>query len=624
MATSSSFRWLFDLFPSRRPLALLPAGEAKAAGDGDSPSIGRAVVSGDSTASSEWTTERAIGQGLKASTWVYACCSRIARAAASVPWKVQVRSNGEWVEAPEEHPLRLLLEKPNPLQSRSRLFELAVFNLELCGNAMLHKTRGTGGKVEELWSLNPDRVDPIPDEIEVLRGYKVKAARGRPVELAPSELVHFMFSDPANPLWGLGPLQVVAQAVDSDSSARTWQRASFDNRAVPDGFVSFKHALSKEQHELATKVIRETRTGPRNARSIGVLGGDATWIPASLSPIEMDFLQSRKLTREEICAVFQVPPTLIGIYEDATLANLSASRLLFWEETVIPLVEYLADELNRSFVLPEYGPDVWLFPDVERLPALRERAIGNASTAQTYFGMGVPFNAINERLGLGFDPLDGGDVGLVAGGLIPTVGLDPSSTGFGFEDDLVGGGASPATPSATPAAAPATPAAPLQVGSLTAAIGIIRALRPASAEETPLAPEVAIELLIAAGVSEDSARRMVNAQLGASNPEPLTTVPDPAATDATATTLARAEAQFRKLRKDLEGEPVDALERDLEEHARAYLAWLEETTKPDADRDDSVVAGLRYTLEVARESLRLREVDPERLEAAILASEGGP
>lgn len=616
MALSSSFRWLSNLLPRRRPVALLPAGE-KAAGEVSS-SIARAVVSGDSSSSSEWTTERAIGQGLKASTWVYACCSRIARAAASVPWKVQIRSGDEWVEAPDDHPLVLLLEKPNPLQSRSRLFELAVFNLELCGNAMLHKTRGVGDRIEELWSLNPDRVDPIPDDVEVLRGYKVKAARGRPVELPPSELVHFMFSDPANPLWGLGPLQVVAQAVDSDSSARTWQRASFENRAVPDGFVSFKQTLSKEQHDLATKTIRESRSGPRNARSIGVLGGDATWIPASLSPVEMDFLESRKLTREEICAVFQVPPTLIGIYEDATLANLSASRLLFWEETVLPLVDYLADELNRSLVLPDYGPDVWLYPDVERLPALRERAIGNASTAQTYFAMGVPFNAINERLALGFDPLDGGDVGLVAGGLIPTVGLDPTATGFGLEDDLVGGDPLASTPSSSSPAA-----APLQVGSLTAAIGIIRALRPASAEETPLAPEVAIELLIAAGVAPDSARRMVEAQLTASNPEPLAATPDPAATEATATTLARAEAVFRKLRKELDGEPADALEYELEEHARAFLAWRDESSKPEESRDAAALAGLRYALEVARESLRLREVDPDRLEASILASEGG-
>jgi SPP1 gp7 family putative phage head morphogenesis protein len=41
------------------------------------------------------------------------------------------------------------------------------------------------------------------------------------------------------------------------------------------------------------------------------------------------------------------------------------------------------------------------------------------TTAQTLFGMGVPFNQINQRLELGFDPIEGGDTGYLAANLMP-------------------------------------------------------------------------------------------------------------------------------------------------------------------------------------------------------------
>lgn len=76
------------------------------------------------------------------------------------------------------------------------------------------------------------------------------------------------------------------------------------------------------------------------------------------------------------------------------------------------------------------------------------------------------------------------------------------------------------------------PKEPLQVGSLQVAAELIRSLRPADATVTPLAPDVAVELLIAAGIPAESAQRMVAAQMAAAAPEALTT--DPAPTDGAA------------------------------------------------------------------------------------------
>jgi phage portal protein BeeE len=52
----------------------------------------------------DWSTRKAIEQGLKASSWVYICVKRLMKAAASVPWVAEELHGKKW-EPIETHPL---------------------------------------------------------------------------------------------------------------------------------------------------------------------------------------------------------------------------------------------------------------------------------------------------------------------------------------------------------------------------------------------------------------------------------------------------------------------------------------------------------------------------------------
>jgi len=51
---------------------------------------------------------------------------------------------------------------------------------------------------------------------------------------------------------------------------------------------------------------------------------------------------------------------------------------------------------------------------------LREDYSKKLEEAAKLFAMGVPFNTINEKLKLGIDPIQGGDIGYLSAGLLPT------------------------------------------------------------------------------------------------------------------------------------------------------------------------------------------------------------
>lgn len=365
-------------------------------------------ASGDGRAvSSEWSTEKAISEGLKASTWVYTACRRISTALASVPLVVQKRTGDEWQPDPQ-HPLQALLDRPNPFMSRQDMLERWALHLELGGNALWHKVLVQGRPVE-LWPLKPDEVKPIPSRLAFIAGYEWKQGSDRR-NLGADEVLHWQFVDPSTPYWGLSPLKAAASAVDTDTAAVRWNRAVLANDGRPSLAVFLSDSLDAKEQETAARFIQGQIDG-NSVRKALVLGGASKAQPLSLNAAEMDWLEGRRMSREEIGAVFGVPPVLMVAGEAVTFANLDAAKRILWEDTVAPLLDDLCQGLGMG-LLPHYGAEQThrIVADLSGVTALQDNMKERAQAAVLLVNAGFPINAVNQRLALGFSPVDGGDV----------------------------------------------------------------------------------------------------------------------------------------------------------------------------------------------------------------------
>jgi HK97 family phage portal protein len=391
----------------------------------------------------DWSGDKAIKEGYKASTYVYKSIERKAAAAASVPWKVYKLKNNKW-ELQEGHPIEALIEQPNPFMDRAVMIERLTAHLDLVGNGLLSKVRGVGGIVAELWPIEPQYIKPIPNKQDFISGYEFKKGQIKEI-LKPQDVLHAMYVDPGNIYWGMAPLQVAAKTVDTDTEAVNWNKIALQNRAVTDGVLSYEAPLSRPQWEEARAQVREQKQGAANARDLWILGGGAKWQQMSLSPAEMDFINSRKMTREEITAIFGVPLILMGILEGSTYANYQEARKAFWEDTVIPYLNRIRAIFNQS-LLPDFqskGEVLYIDYDLSNVPALQENFKEKVESAKGLWSMGVPFNMINQRLELGFDEVEGGETGFIGSGLIPanidfnSLAMDPggAATDPGKDDD---------------------------------------------------------------------------------------------------------------------------------------------------------------------------------------------
>lgn len=359
-----------------------------------------------------FNTQRAIKRSYQGSSYVYACISLIAKTSASIPWRAVKlnRESGIWEDL-QDHPLTEILRKPNPWQDGTALMNKMVTFLYIGGNGFISKVRDNTDTIGELYILPPDAMMPVPNRQEFITEYEYRW-EGRLERLPAQDIIQIMFPNPENPFFGMSPLQPLSRTIDTELSALEWQRTSFQNRAVADGIFSFEHDITPNQFERARQFIREQR----NTREPWVLGQGAKWQQMALTAIEMDFINTRKYTREEICAVLGVPPVMIGILDNATLANIEVARKIFWLDTIIPLLETVQSAYNL-FLAPEFGnDDIRVEYDITGVEALQENFGEKVQTAQRLWNMGVPFNEINKQLELGFDEIEGGDIPHIGGG----------------------------------------------------------------------------------------------------------------------------------------------------------------------------------------------------------------
>jgi HK97 family phage portal protein len=368
----------------------------------------------------DWDADQAVDLALKQVAWVYICVHKLASSAASVPFLAEEPSEDEadgWTTATGSS-LHAFLQEPNDKWAMSSIIYRIVASLCLSGNAILTKTRALGEPVE-MWPHFAANIRPIPDPEEFIRAYKWGSGANARVEPA-EDVIHIQFDDVSDAYWGMSPLEAGWRTVQTEKDAVDWQKSSVRNAAMPSGFLSIKRKFQSEKdYEAVRKKIRRELSGASNARRVGILDENADWLATQMSAMDLDFIVGRRMNREEICALLGVPPPTVGIYENATLANIQTAREMLWVDTVLPLLNTIVDALNLSLA-PEFGNNLRVGYDaggVEALWPLFERRLEAAAKLQR---LGYSANEINRRLQLGMPRISPDrDIGLVPGGMTP-------------------------------------------------------------------------------------------------------------------------------------------------------------------------------------------------------------
>jgi len=259
-------------------------------------------------------------------------------------------------EEVKEHPA-LVWTHPNPLTSKSLFWQSIIANLELNGNAYIERVFEDKEKRDvwptELYTVNPERMDIVPDEIRGVGGYKFKPDSGPPKQVDIENIRHIKYFNPTDDLYGCGPMAAASVAVTADLYAQAHAQQFFKQGARPSTLFTTDKKLNPKAIRNIKMQIKTMYQGVKRAWLPIVLHSGLKLYEFGHSNKDAEFLGLRRLTREEICAIFGVPPSVAGIYEYANYANAYAQKEIFYMETIRPKLEMLEDMLNDE--LTKYG-----------------------------------------------------------------------------------------------------------------------------------------------------------------------------------------------------------------------------------------------------------------------------
>ena len=256
----------------------------------------------------------------------------------------------------KKHKLVSLLEKVNPNLSYGDFIDY-VLNWSIGRNngCLLEKRTGLSSYAPDIILYNPDNFTVSYDsygisKIEINTPHQT---------ITGEELKNFIWLKSANyyqEVAGYSPNKTAVGLTNQNAMSVIgsyikkvwlWNLALAKNNGRPGGIISSKdgYNLSKEDREEIRDEYTAMMSGGNNGKPI-VLGGNATYLDTSKTPIDVDWSNGELTSHKRICLSVGVPPELVGSGE-STYNNRKEAKKELYTDTIIPWYEDFIRQLNH-------------------------------------------------------------------------------------------------------------------------------------------------------------------------------------------------------------------------------------------------------------------------------------
>ncbi len=338
---------------------------------------------------------------------VRTCVSFLARNIAQLGLHVFERVGDTDRRRLTDHELAKLLTAPNPWTTRYRAMSALVHDYAIFDRAYWWKMRTEHGL--GLVRLPPSLVTPRGDNWLTPDKFEVKGSKGTK-EIPADEIVYFRGYSGTDD-FGTSPIEALRQALAEEHSGSQMRDQVMRNGARISGYLQRPIEAPKWSETAAEKFkaswqAQYTGTGPQ-AGGTPILEDGMVFQGAAQTAKDLQYLEVRKLSREEVASAYFIPPPMIGILDHATFSNIAEQHKMLYQDTLGPWLTMIAEEIALQLI-----PDLAAAEKVYVEFNLREKLTGafEQRAAQMFQAAGTAWMTVNEVRSLdNLPPLDGGD-----------------------------------------------------------------------------------------------------------------------------------------------------------------------------------------------------------------------
>lgn len=278
--------------------------------------------------------------------WVFTVVNKLNRGIGRLPLKTYTLDSQGNRRRSRDGALAKLLRSPWPRATPSAFKQRLVLDMALYGFAIFRKIAKRPTDVPV--SLEP--LPPIGWRVLSDGRYELTSRRtGQVRTFEPWELLHFQFAGTGDPRgFAPSPLEPLKKTTAILDAAQRLGIAAFKHGGNTPGILTTDAKLAEVQKaadRIATQWAQK-HGGVDNAYKTPVLTDGLKWMATGGTLADSAVVEHHRLGREEVCAVYDVPPPIVGILDRATFSNISEQARWLVQHTYSPwgtLIEETAE-----------------------------------------------------------------------------------------------------------------------------------------------------------------------------------------------------------------------------------------------------------------------------------------
>jgi HK97 family phage portal protein len=244
-----------------------------------------------------------------------------------------------------------LIDKPNPATTRYRLLDALVRDLGIYDRAYWLKMQAANGP--SLLRLPPSMVSPVGESWMWPEAFEFTGSRGKKTYPA-DQVVHFRGYDPDGDLAGTSPIESLRRILAEEYEAGRMREQTLRNGARASGYLERPAAAPAWSDGARDRFRQSWRSqyagGGPEAGGTPILEDGMKFVSASQTAEQLQYVEARKLTREEVAAAYFIPPPMVGILDHATFSNVKEQHKHLYQDTLGPWLSMIAEELNLQLL----------------------------------------------------------------------------------------------------------------------------------------------------------------------------------------------------------------------------------------------------------------------------------
>lgn len=305
---------------------------------------------------------------------VHACWKVLSESVAQLPLHLY-RKSGARREIASDHPLDTFFSwRPGPRLTPFEVMEHTVVPMCASGRGVWQKIVSRKGELLDLQQLHVELLKPLPPNGMLFEYQRTPTER---VTLGRDEL---WISDY---FLGLSPLALMMRQLGQAQALDEHAENYFDNGTVLGGVLKWPGKLEPEEKERLLSKWNAQHQGSRNAFRVGLLSGGLDFTPYSVKNTEAQFLESRRFSKEEIAAVYRVPPHMVNDLTRATFSNVEHQDIAFVKHSLTPWLVRIEQSMARDLLTPAEREEFYFAFNVDGLQR------GDYTTRMNGYAVGI-------------------------------------------------------------------------------------------------------------------------------------------------------------------------------------------------------------------------------------------